>query len=106
CQLLLIDTAGCIDHGVAAGIVLGEGDELAYVRPVPEERHPAIETEGTTSMRRRAELERVHEETELVSRIFIGESEHAEHRFLHRSVVYADASSADLCSVDHQIVRV
>lgn len=55
-QLDLVDQARCIDHHIAPGIVLREGDELTNVASATEQGHPAVEAESGATMRRGAEF--------------------------------------------------
>ena len=63
-QLGLVDAARCVEHHVAAGVVLREGDVVADRIRAAEQRTQPVEAEGETAVRGRAELEGVHQEAE------------------------------------------
>ena len=49
-QLLVVDLRGCVEHHVAAGVVLREGDVVADRLRTAEERAEPVETEGQTAV--------------------------------------------------------
>ena len=63
-ELRLVDVARGVEHHVAAGVVLREGDVVADRLRAAEQRTQPVEAEGETAVRGRAELEGVHQEAE------------------------------------------
>src|SRR5690606_5678257 len=92
-QLLLRDRRRRIDHRVAAGVVFGEGDEVADGIHAAKERTQPVEAECDAAVGWRPEFEGLHKEPELLLRIFRREAEFAEHQFLRRPVVDTDGSA-------------
>ena len=60
-ELCLLKRCGCIDHHVAARVVLGEGDAVADAVETCEEAHETVETVGQTTMRGSTVLERAEQ---------------------------------------------
>ena len=77
-KLFLLKERGRVEHYVAAGIVLWECNAVANAVEPCKERYPAVEAVGQSAVGRRAVLEGVHEETELLLRAFGREAEHFE----------------------------
>ena len=59
------DGRGRVNHHVAAGVVFGEGDEVADAVGAAEEAAEAVEAEGEAAVGWRAVLEGIEQEAEL-----------------------------------------
>src|SRR2546423_8091388 len=69
-----------------------------------EHHRNAIETERNSAMRRSAGLERIEEKAESILRLLFIDTQQTENLSLQRWVVDADAASAELGAVEHNIV--
>ena len=98
--------AGGIEHDVAAGIVLGEGNAVADAVQSGKEADEAVETVGQTSVGRCTELEGIHEEAELELCLLGGEAQNLENLLLQLGIVDTDAATAHLNTVDDHVVGV
>ena len=74
-ELCLVHKRGCIEHHIASGVILGEGDAVADAVEAGKEAHPAVESVGQTTVRRCAIFEGIHEETKLVLFLFGGKAQ-------------------------------
>ena len=73
----------------------------------PVSKHgEAVHAQGDAAVRRRAELERVEEEAELLPRLLLGDAQRGEDLGLHLRIVEADAPAADLEAVEDDVVAV
>ena len=86
-ELRRVDGRRCIEHHVAAGIVLRESDVVADRLRAAEQRAQTVEPEGQAAVRRRAVLEGVHQETELLLRLLGREAQAREDRGLQLGIV-------------------
>ena len=105
-ELRRVDGRRCIEHHVAAGIVLRESDVVADRLRAAEQRAQTVEPEGQAAVRRRAVLEGVHQETELLLRLLGREAQAREDRGLQLGIVDTDRTAADLGTVADEVVGV
>lgn len=105
-ELRLVEPRRGVEHHVAAGVVLREGDVVADRVRAAEERAEPVETEGQTSVRGRTELEGVHQEAELLLRPLGREAQALEDLRLQFGVVDTDRAAADLRAVADEVVGV
>ena len=105
-KLLLRHGRGCVEHDVAARVVLGEGDAVANAVETGKERYPTIETVSQTAMRGRSKLEGIHEEAELELCLLGGEAQNLENLLLQLGIVDTDAATANLDAVDDHVVGI
>ena len=82
-----------------------ERDDVANRFCPREHHHQSIEPERETAVRWGAVLERLHEVTELVLRLFVAQTDGAEDFFLHVSTINTQRSTANFHAVIHQIIR-
>ena len=83
---------------------LRERDDLAQrVRPGQQHADP-VPAEGDAAVRRRAVLERLQQEAELVPGLLLGDAEHLEHPLLHVRAVNTDGAATDLVAVADDVV--
>ena len=73
-QLRRIDGRWRVDHHIASGVILREGDEVADGFLSAQDRHQTVESERQSAVRWCAELERVHQEAKLVTRFLVGKT--------------------------------
>ena len=105
-ELCLVDVTRGVEHHVAAGVVLREGDVVAdRLRPA-EQRAQAVEPERQSAVRGRAVLESVHQEAEALLRLVGREAQQFEHLLLQLRVVDTDRTAADLRAVADEVVGV
>ena len=102
-HLRVVDRAGGVDHEVAAGLRLREGDDVADVVGAHDVHHEPVETERDAAVRRGAVLESPEQEAELGLRLVGAEPDQFEDLLLHvlpvdafeqDAVVGAEASAA------------
>ena len=98
-ELRLVDVARGVEHHVAAGVVLREGDLVAHRLRAAEQRAQTVETERKAAVRGRAVLEGVHQEAETLLRLFRREAQQLEHLGLQFRIVDTDRAAADLGAV-------
>ena len=105
-ELRLVDVARGVEHHVAAGVVLREGDVVADRLRAAEQRAQTVETERKAAVRGRSVLEGVHQEAETLLRLFRREAQQLEHLGLQFRVVDTDRAAADLGAVADEVVGV
>ena len=105
-ELRLIDKRGSVEHDVATGVVLGEGDAVADAVEPSEEADEAVEAVGESAMRGRTVFKRVHEEAKLLLRTLGGEAEGLEDLGLQLRVVDSDGASAHFNAIAHHVVGI
>ena len=77
------------------------------IESLPDEQHAdAVPAERDAAVRRRAVLERLEQEAELVLRLLRRDAEQVEDPALHVGAVDTDAAAADLVAVADDVVRV
>src|SRR5947209_6926963 len=103
-ELVRINRAGRVNHQVCRRGGLGEGHQVAYVLDAGERHQHALYSSGNASVRRRAVLQRVEEETEALARLLFRQSQGFEDEPLHVAPVDADRAARDLDAVDHSVV--
>lgn len=89
-ELRRVDGRRCIEHHVAAGIVLRESDVVADRLRAAEQRAQTVETECQAAVRGRAVFEGVHQEAEALLRLLGREAQQFEHLLLQLRVVDTD----------------
>ena len=105
-ELRLVDVARGVEHHVAAGVVLREGDVVADRLRAAEQRAQTVETERKAAVRGRSVLEGVHQEAEALLRLLGREAQQFEHLLLQLRVVDTDRTAADLRAVADEVVGV
>src|SRR5687768_16854517 len=103
-QLRVRDFRRRLGEQAGRGLGLGEGDYVADRVSARHQHGEAVDAKGDAAMRRRAVLERLEQEAELVLRLLGIDAEHPEHRRLHLLAVYANRATADLRAVQHEVV--
>ena len=93
-------------HQIGALLRLGEGDDVAQALGAGEQHRQAVHAQGDAAVRRRAELERVEQEAELLRASSSEMPERREDLAPAPRVVQADRAAADLEAVEHQVVAV
>ena len=78
-ELLLIDSRRSIEHDIASGIVLREGNAVADTVETGKDAHPTVEAVGQTAVRRCTILKGIHQEAKLRLCLFRSESKNLEH---------------------------
>src|SRR5438128_11616180 len=104
-QLTGIDLARRIRHQIHAAIVLREGHHVANALFAGDKHDQAIETEGDSAVRRRAEPQRAEQMPELGLLIFRSDAERFEHFLLQLRLVNPETPAADLDTVQYDVVR-
>ncbi len=103
-ELRLGDRQGRVRHRVGAGLGLRERDHLADVLLAGEDRDQAVDPDGESAVRRRAEFERVEEETELAIGLLLVDAEQREDAPLLVALVDSDRTGPELPAVEHEVV--
>ena len=105
-HLYVIYVRRSVYHDIAALVVLRERYVITDCFLASEQGADPVETERKAPVRRCAELEGVHDETELVFRIFLAETENLEHPRLHLRVMNPYGTASELSTVQHEIVSI
>src|SRR6266853_2541109 len=103
-QLLLVDRRRSVGEQVLGALGFGKGDHVAEGFRAGHHGDDAIETEGDTSVRRRAVLQRLEQESELLLRFLRADRKSPEHLGLDLLAVDAHRAPADLRTVHHHVV--
>src|SRR5436305_2927769 len=104
--LLRRDRRGCRRQRVVAAAGLRERDDVAQRVRLREQHDDAVPAERDAAVRRRAELERVEQEAELLLRFLFAEAHQAEDALLDVAAVDTDRAAADLVAVADDVVGV
>src|SRR5712675_2259657 len=94
-QLLLVDRRRSVREQVLRALGLGKGDHVADGFRAGHHRDDAIEAEGDASVRRRAVLQRLEQESELLLRFPRPDGKSPEHLRLHFLAVDPHRAPAD-----------
>ena len=86
-QLLLVDRAGRLREQTLGALGLGESDHVADGLGLGHQRDQAVQTEGQATVRGRAVLQCVQQETELELGFFGCDLQSVKHFLLHVSAV-------------------
>lgn len=105
-ELRLVESSRSIDHNIASSIILRECDTVADRVKLSEQRDKTVETVCKATVRRRTELERSHQETELLLSLLRRETKKLEHLMLKLALMDTDRTAADLNAIDHHIVGI
>ena len=105
-ELCLIDSRGGIEHHVAAGIVLREGDIVTNRLHASEQRAQAVEAECQTSVRGCTELEGIHQEAELLLSLLGCKSEALEDSCLQLRIVDTNRATTNLGAVAYEVISI
>ena len=74
-QLFLVYQVRCFAHHIVGILCLGEGDDVADRRTFCHQHDHTVQTEGQSSVRRRAIFKGLHHEAEFFLGFFIGETD-------------------------------
>src|SRR5690606_12991237 len=102
--LLGRDGRGCRGQRVVAATGLREGDDLADRVGTREQRDRAVPAERDAAVRRRAVLERVEQEAELLLGLLGADAHDLEDALLHVLAVDTDRAATDLVAVADDVV--
>src|SRR5258707_414871 len=102
-QLLLFDRRRSMGEQVLRALRLGKGDHVADRLGAGHHGDDAIETEGDASVRRRAVLQRLEQESELLPGFLRPDRKSPEHLRLHLLAVDAHRGPAELPAVHHHV---
>src|SRR6202022_3403698 len=103
-ELRLADLRRRIHQEIRRRLRLREGNDIAdAVRAGHQHRQP-IESEGNAAMRRRPELERIQQESELVARLLRRNTQQIEHHRLKVLRMNTHRAAADFRPVAHHVV--
>src|SRR5579859_2807963 len=91
-------------QGVGAARDLWERGDLAEVRLAREQGDEAVDAHREAAMRRRAHLERVEEEAELVALLLLAHAHDPEDGLLKGDVVDSDRARAELPAVPDEVI--
>src|SRR5690606_32366057 len=105
-QLLRRHAARRVAHQIGGLLGLREGDDIAEALALRQQHHQAIHAEGDAAVGRRAELQGVEEEAELLPGLLFTDAEGAEHLLLHDGIVETDRAAGDLEAVEHEFVAI
>ncbi len=104
-QLLLRDLGRRVGQRAGGGLRLREGDDVTDRVGAGHQHREPVEAERDPAMWRRAVLERVEQEAELLLGLLRADAEHLEHGRLHIIAMDTHRAAADLGAVQHHVVR-
>src|SRR5450759_1418146 len=103
-QLSFIHGTGRLGQQTLRALRLGEGDHVADGFRTGHHGHDTIQPERQATMRWRAVLQCVEQETKLELRFFRADVERAEHLRLHRLLMDTDRAATDFRTVQGEVV--
>ena len=101
---VLVGLGGTLGHKLGCVLYLGECDNVTNILKTEKQGHETVKSEGKSTVRGNAVLERVKEIAEFFLCLCRGKSENLEHLGLYRAVVDTDRSSAKLGAVKNDVV--
>ena len=104
-QLLVVYQVRRFAHHIVGILGLGEGDDVADRRTFCHQHDHAVQTEGQSSVRRRAIFKGLHHEAEFFLGFFIGEADSFKDGILHVAAMDTDGTAAQFDTVQHHVVR-
>ena len=102
----MLDRRRGAGHQVGRALGFREGDHLADIRLLREQRHGAVDAGRHAAVRRRTQLERVEHVPELGALLLLADAEHPEDALLQLALMDADAAAADLPAVAGKVVLI
>src|SRR5215217_2982866 len=102
-KLLVVHVAGRARHQVRTRLRLGERNNVAQGLGAGQQEGEPVHAQRDTTVRRRAELERVQQEAELRLRLLLANAQRLEDLRLDLRVMQTDGAAANLEAVEHHV---
>lgn len=103
-QCLGIHQPRCLSHNAGSTLGFREGDYFTDRLGAGHQHHQTVQTEGQTTVRRRAVFQGVEQEAELLFLFRFADTQQTEHRLLHFLAVDTDRTATQFGAVQDHVV--